>query len=812
MRKFKPFLLTAAAAAACQVLAQTAPGPPAAAPATQADDGTQLGTVMVTARRVNESMQDVPLSIQAMSAKDLQERGITSISELSSFTPGMSYTPDLGRVGERPVVRGITTLIPSAPQASSVFIDGVYVRSGALGLILDDAERVEVIKGPQSALYGRSTYAGAINYVTVKPGQDLEGRVSVTAASAKEVSAFGAVTIPIRKDVLSARVTAKHYEYGGQYTNSLSGEKIGDEKTDAVGVQLLFTPSKDLDVTFALSSVENQDGQFAAVNRPVPIQAAGVVTNMNGSTNVPNGGVCDGKTINIVGNNSKGLPDANVPATAANKANGWPCGPATFRGETVRLNTADLANYTDPKTGINYGDIAGLDRKTTRGSVTLNYRMGDYTLTSQSAYTRETTNNGVDESYDGGRFSIFGTSWLSYNRDTMTYYSQELRLASPQDQPLTWLVGVFGYQEDTEGMGTGVIARSGTSVVADSMRAKSTTSTTNFAPFGRLQYELNKQMRVSLEGRYNREKVEVGGTPLGIAKVTAGTCVAGEMCVIQGSKTFTDFSPRLTFDYKVKPDLLLYAQSATGSKSGGFNSSAGLPASSFTYEGETIKSFEVGFKSMLLDRRLMFNAAVFRNNIDGLQLSNLADRVDPITGAATTATIVNNVGKAHTQGLEFDLSYRPVRWLTLSGNYAFTDAQADEGTETTQGTVYGGNRSVAGFNLPRTPKHAATASAAVDLPVGANGMRFFARADVIYQSRRYSELQNTIWADPFTHVNLSAGLRGKGWRATAWVKNATDDDTSVNGFRYRDAAFFRLTSVDFLPRQRQFGVTTTFDF
>ena len=811
MRKFKPFFMTAVAFATCQVVAQTAPTATNQEPA--ADTG-QLGKVTVTARRIGEAMQDVPLSIQALSGKDLEERSITSIAELSQFTPGLSYTPDLGRVGERPVVRGITTLIPAAPQATSVFVDGVYQRFGVLGLLLDDADRVEVIKGPQSALYGRSTYAGAINYVTVKPSQEIEGRVSLTGAQAGESSAFGAISFPILKDVLSARVTAKHYQYGGQYTNSLSGEKIGDERTDAAGVQLLFTPSKALDALFSLSTSNIKDGPFAAVNRPVPIQAGGVVTNQNGSTNVANGGVCDGKTINIVGNNAAGIPDAAVAPSASNRANGWPCGPSILTDAVVRLNTADLANYTDPKTGISYGNVAGLDRKTTQTALTFNYRFDNgYTLTSQSSYTRQNTNNGVDESWAGGQFSIFGTSWLSYNRDEITYYTQELRLASPQTQPLTWLVGAFVYKEDTNGIGSGVILRdSKGQIVADPLVAKSTTSTSNLAPFGRVQYEIDKSMHISLEGRYNKETVEVGGTPLGTAKVTSGTCVAGEVCIIQGSQTFTDFSPRLTVDYKMNPDTMFYAQSARGSKSGGFNSSAGLPASTFTYEGEKIQSYEIGFKTLLDNKRLAFNASLFRNEIDGLQLSNLATRIDPVSGLQTTATIVNNVGKAHTQGFELDGTYRATRWLTLAGNYAYTDAIADEGTELTQGTVYGGNRSVAGFNLPRTPKHSAAASVAVDFPISIDNLRFFARTDVIYQSRRYAELQNTIWADPFTHVNLSAGIRGPGWRATAWVKNATDDHTSVNGFRYRDPTFFRLTSVDFLPRLRQAGITLSYDF
>lgn len=330
-----------------------------------------------------------------------------------------------------------------------------------------------------------------------------------------------------------------------------------------------------------------------------------------------------------------------------------------------------------------------------------------------------------------------------------------------------------------------------------------------------MQYEFSKALRVSAEGRYSEERVQVGGTPLGTATVTAGSCVAGQVCSINGDKTFKDFAPRFTVDFKASKDILLYGQVAKGTKSGGFNATAGLPAEVFAYDGEKVKAAEIGLKSVWLGGRASVNLAVFQNNIDGLQLSNLSTVVNPITGSpttTTTTTIVNNVGKARTEGFEIDASLRVTDWWRVSGSYAYTDAKAIEGTEITNGTVFGGKRSVAGFTLPRSPKDSATVSIAFDAPVGGAGLRFFATTDVVYQSRRYAEIQNMIWADPFTRINASLGLRGQGWRITGWVKNAANDDTSLNGFRYLDPSTFRRTAVDFLPRLRQYGLTATYDF
>ena len=812
MRPLKSILLATTMVMAVPSFAQTAPAPE--------PEGDGFADIIVTARKTEEKLQEVPLSIKALTGQDIQDRGIASVAELSQYTPGLTYSPDFGRTSERPVIRGISALRPEAPQPVSVFVNGVFVRDAALGLVLDDAERVEVIKGPQSALYGRSTYAGAINYITVKPGNDFKGKISATIAGANERTLSGAVTIPIARDLLSVRLRGRHYEYGGFYTNSLTGNKIGSERTNAIGGDLSFTPSSSFDSRFTLDYSADRDGFFAATIRTIPTQVAGIVTNQNGSTNVPNLTRCNGRLINIVGNNAAGIPDPAVPASLTTRVNGWPCGASTFTGTTVRRNEADFLNYTDPATGTGYGDIRGLDRKILRASGTLNFNFGDgYTLTSQTAYTHQTSNVGADQSYNGTRFTptfLGSAAWTSYDRDQLNYWSQEVRLSSPQDQALTWLLGAFYYKEDGKGVNSNVIVYSATAPggsTVDRLRPKSNSTSRNIAGFAAIRYAFSDAFKISAEGRYGEERVTLGGTNLGNTVVASGTCqTVGQPCVLNGDRTFRDFSPRVTADFKPVQDVLLYAQVAKGQKSGGFNATAGLPSSVFAFDGEKVWSYEVGLKSDIFNRRVRFNLAFFQNDIDGLQLSNISTVTSPVTGISSTTTIVNNVGKARTRGFEFELDIKPTAWLTLTSNYAFTDAKAIEGTETTNGTAFGGNRSVAGFTLPRSPRVSAAIGAAIDTPLGETGLSIFARGDLTYQSRRYAEIQNLIWADPFTHINASIGVRGKAWRATAFVKNLTDDNTSLNGFRYLDPNTFRRTAVDFLPRLRQFGGTVALDF
>ncbi len=827
MSPSKPLLLIAAILAAYPAVAQTtpaAPGAPAAsasAPpkAASADQAPAIDSIIVTSRRIAERLQEVPLSVVALTGKDLEEHGVNSLVDLSLLTPGMSYSTDFGRGGERPVVRGISVTKLDAPQPVSVFIDGVYVRDGVLSLALDDAQRIEVIKGPQSALYGRATYAGAINYVTVKPGNVLSGKVTATVASDGERAAFGALTVPLVTDMLSMRVRLKHSEFGGQYTNSLDGSKLGTEASNSGGVKFALNLGENFDAALSLDTARTHDGPFPILLRPTPLQAGGKLTSQNGSSNVANGTECNGHFIDLVGNDPvTKLPSASVPASAATKANGWPCGAASISGTSFPSVVSPLDNYTDPASGISYGDVRGTRRDVDRGALTLNYGFGEgYLLTSQTAYTRTATNSGTDQSYSGRALTYpFGpfapTSWVSYSRDKLNYKSQEIRLTSPLEADLTWAVGGFYYKEEAEGLTTTLLVQTAGKVVPDMMRPRAVSSIENTAPFASVQYQFNKQLRMSLEGRYSRERVTVGGPSQGIALVTAGPCVAGQPCGIAGDKTFSDFAPRLTVDYKLNADTMLYAQAAKGSKAGGFNAQLGLDARYLTYKGETIRAMELGAKNRLLGGRLLVNLALFQNDLSDLQLSNAITFTNPFTGAVTNDTAIVNVGKARTRGLEAEVMYQATKWLQLSGNYAYTNAKALAGTETTNGSVFGGNMSVAGFTLQRTPKQSLAVSAGVDLPIQGTALNFVSRADVIYQSRRYADITNTTWADPFTRLNLNAGVRGKDWRLVAFVRNATNDKTPGNAFRYYDADKFLRTAADFPTRLRQYGLTGSYDF
>jgi outer membrane receptor protein involved in Fe transport len=803
-------------------------------PAPARTDSTQLEEIVVTARRVEERLQDVPLSVKAFSGDNLQKSNINSIDQLANLTPGLQYSPDFGRVSERPVIRGISALRPEAPQPVSVFRDGVYIRDGVLGLLLDDAQRVEVVKGPQSALYGRSTYAGAINYASVKPGNDWTGRITLMSADHDTREIFGAVTVPLIDDVLSVRLGGKYYTYGGEYTNVATGNKIGQEESSQVQATVLFKPTQNLELIGFVSRREDDDGHFAVTVRTVPtLSPTGAFISQNGSSNVPNGGLCNGQRLNILGG-FNAVTRAFNPADAATLNNGWPCGPASAPANgLVRRNETDFQGWIDPRTGKDYGDAGGLYRITESRSLTANLDvLNGHTVSYIGAITQQWTILGQDQSYSGVRFAPTRTPWSTINDDKLQYFTHELKLSSPQDQTLTWLVGASTYNERTSGLASNVVRFDPLLTLAqnnsvpfsqlqrDPTRAVATTEIESRAYFGRVQFTGIPRVKLSAETRYFEDDVTVGGTVVGTAVASVGGFTAGQPVFFRCpgtttpgcTVTFDGWAPRFTADFKLTDDAMLYAQWAKGFKAGGFNTSPGLSAPEIPFEGEEITAYEAGIKSEWFDRRLRANLAVFKNDVSGLQLSNLAVITSPTTGLTSTVTVINNVGEAETQGAEIELSARLLSWLTVSGNYAYTEAEAIKGTETNNGQAFGGNLSVAGKTLPRSPRDSAAVSIDVDYPIGAGDYRLFGRVDYTYQSRRFAEIQNLIWAAPVTRINLNAGVETERLRLGVFVRNATDELASLNGFRYLDPNTFRRTAADFLPRGRQVGATISAKF
>ncbi|MDH5255271.1 MAG: TonB-dependent receptor plug domain-containing protein, partial [Gammaproteobacteria bacterium] len=228
--------------------------------------------IIVTARRLPESIQRVPVSVTAFDTGAIDRLGATSLDELARFTPGFSFNSAAGRgpQSNRPMVRGLTTIRNGIGNSTvaATFVDGVYLGGSSQSMRLFDLERVEILRGPQSAQFGRATYAGAVNYVSRSPGAELAGGLELTAAEHDTARANGWLGGPLAGDWLRFLVSAGLDDYDGEYTNTRDGSTTGGEQSTDLSLKLEATPSPDLRVSLRLALQETDDDHFATWLQP----------------------------------------------------------------------------------------------------------------------------------------------------------------------------------------------------------------------------------------------------------------------------------------------------------------------------------------------------------------------------------------------------------------------------------------------------------------------------------------------------------------------------------------------------------------
>ena len=330
-------------------------------------------TIVITGRKKAETLLEAPISVSAFSAETLQDFGALSARDVADLTPGLQINGDFGRTGERPVIRGISNLRAETPQPVGLFIDGVYVRSGLISEILDNVERVEVLKGPQGALYGRSTYGGVINYISKTPDQ-FEADLSATYAEHDQYEVTGRIAGPLA-DGLSAAIGGRYYTYGGEYdnvsANTAGARDVGEEQTTAVYGSLNFQPSQtpELEINLRGYYSKDEDGQFA------------------------------GQLFDSTFNNSVAAGGTACPEVIRS----YFCGEASTPDNVDISTSADQGQIVSPFFGgipAAWDFRAGLDREITRVTGDASYDFSEnLTLTYMVGLPQEDTHNVVNQSY-----------------------------------------------------------------------------------------------------------------------------------------------------------------------------------------------------------------------------------------------------------------------------------------------------------------------------------------------------------------------------------------------------------------------------
>jgi outer membrane receptor protein involved in Fe transport len=777
-----------------------AKGPPAEEPA----------EIVITARKVAEKLSDAPVSVSVVGSSTITDRGLTSIDDFAKNATGISFSQAFGRSTDRPVVRGQSNVLAGVQfgveTGAAYFVDGIYYQGDIQGFDPLSIDRVEIIKGPQSALYGRNTYAGAINYITKDPSRltTFSGRTRFAAHG--EVEAAGSVSGQIVEDKIGFRAGARYYRYGGEYRNQLTGDKVGNEKTTSFYSTLTIRPSDDVKVRLRGSFQKDRDGPLALFLHGADLNncAPGFrsIAFRQGSAVQP-----------VVGDTTSGQLTNN---------NQYYCGALRALPERLRLNTDAL-----PVAGFGTRDGTAFDGIRNRQynlSSIFDWDVGGsgWTLSSLTGFRDNLNLFGTDSDHSEAFFFLFPSpanatsepAFTNTNRDKQIDFSQEVRLSTPVDRPLRAMIGAYHYRQEYQTVDLTFAAPTAGEPLGSNNSAFTTIR--NRALFGLVAADVTPQLTVTGEIRYATERKTV------IDRVAATTIFcAGEAgkaarfgftgnCFAPG--TFKGWDPRITIDYKPSEDWLVYGVYAHGRKPGGFNGTGGLSALALTgqdltrYEQERAKGGEIGTKFDLFGNRLSLGLAAFYNRLTGVQLTR---SIPPSAPGQTTTSVAVNSGNARTQGIEVEAFARPARGLDLQLGYSLADAKFTKGCDFDYFVLNSGglqpnfNTSsptaaglalcdISGKQLPLGSKHMLNGAIDYRHPISAM-LTLVTNASFSYESKKYIQTDNLAFVPSAWLLNARIGVRTDRFTISAFGRNLTDEDapslaTRWFDYRYGNAA------------------------
>lgn len=770
-----------------------------------------LEEIVVTARKRDESIQDIPLSVAAFSSEQLREQQITDVEDMLQFVPGVHMSNHTAN-RNNPAIRFRAIDPPSSvrsTQTSSAFVDGVYLPGTSQWLSMNDIERVEIVKGPQSAFFGRATFGGAINFISRTPGDEFGGDINLILGDSGRADLWVSGEAPLVEDRLYVRASGRFYSYDGAWKNEHpTGGDLGAQQTNAGSITLYATPTEDLSIK--LRHVRTVDDDGLAVQFLVKGE----------------------------NNNCGPFTTNGVTGTAT-----YYCGTLTrdLISNGVSIDTSPVADTI-------YKDDMGLDRTTELTSLNIDWDIGDYTLSSVTGRYREDTEEMRE---------LLTDELLVYLKWKDESWSQELRLSSPQDKRLRWMVGAYyldlTYNNDglsgfpCPGIGpwcrnfaTGETYERGgrgsfgvNPTVAEGVE--------NQALFGSVAYDITEQLTVSLEFRYEEETLANASSvtqeampldpndPIGTAQPFGGA-------EVDLTADFEAELPRIIVDYKATENTLLYGSYAKGNNPGGFNPeviqmepTVAFPAFNASegigYEvlQAELDAFEFGAKHTLANGRGYLNGAVYFMEWGNQRFRGFTQSVDSngdgvfIEGSDRLGGQIdyNSNGSTDIWGFELTGSWAFNDNWRGTASYNFNSSDIKVYQDAVNRRVYGSG-DASGFEVARSPDHAATFALDFNMPAE-NFWRgdgeWFARWDSWYQSETWTWVVNLAQTDAAVLHNLRGGWRNDGYSITLWVENLTDDDSVLSSQRTTGSFLTRTLGYQLtLPEPRTFGLTLAASF
>ncbi|MEO7786250.1 MAG: TonB-dependent receptor [Sphingomicrobium sp.] len=739
------------------------------APGPVGDTASPTGEIVVTARRREENLSSVPLAITAISGDKLVAAGIQNLRDVAQLTPGLTVIDAGAQFYTTPTIRGLAQLNiqnGAIENNVSVFLNGVYLQNaGAINVSLLNLQRVEVVKGPVSALYGRNAFAGAINYVTKRPTKQLSVTADATVGSYGRYSAGGSISGPIAP-WLRATVGGVYDHFDGTWRDPVNGNRAGGfkKKDGFVNLEADLGPDTRL----------NLNGYYGKdhFGPPAEYHLANNCSFQFGQFQQFCGRVPEGTQIEVPNAYQSGAAGndrtvKHVDATLTSKIGAYS---ATLIGGYNKLATRQYLEINNRRNGLTFGLVPG------PGTINLNEYYGDNNRsTDYSAEGRIGSPN-----YDFGRFSV-GAFYYHSKGDQLTNISLNSSLLPPGQ---TGINSFFANLWLTPG------------AVPSSLRNEAVTSGDQYSAFAEGEVYLGTKLTFAQEVRYTDETKRIHV----LANALSATSNFPPL-----QRKFTFWNTRSALRYKPSDTLMLYISAANGTKTGGFNGRATLVVDN-AYDPETNWTYEAGIKGSLFDRRFSYEAAVYHIDAKNLQILGLnSDLNNP-------GQVVKNYGSATNTGFELQTRTALSRDLALNLGFAFNNPKFNNGSVDAQyagicaaiascaprlkpGSLPGSQViNIDGNPLPRQSKYQLTAGLDLSTPIG-GGWKFNGLVKYAYQSKQYYETANFSYFGGQHNLGLRAGVSKGGLTATAWVENALNQKEAYSAFyniRINDFVFETL--------------------
>ncbi len=759
--------MPAVSASAADTADNAAAEPKPAAEGTAAEP-TKLESLVVTANKRIEKLENVPMSISVMTDAQLQRNNVRELTDVINLVPSltMSYstTPDNFGINMRGI--GTASIGIAVESDVAVIIDDIpYGAQYQAFTDLADVSRIEVLKGPQSTLFGKNAVAGAINITTKPTGGPAGGSASLYYTSDHEWRVRASVDAA--SDKFAFRLAASDTRFPGNVENISNGRQING------------TGGKTLLGKFTWHALDNLDFEFSPhYNKENDSCCVAVFTSMT---------PLQGALLN------------NFPQLAATTLfAGVPIGPDNRK---VRNDFPTSLQSTDKGAGLRgiytfangatLTAISSFDKYFAR-----DYRDQDYVDAPALLYYPLANGQpaGVDEGY------------IQYGIHRVVAHTDELRLTSPDDSTVKYVAGLwYGKNSIHRDMIRGY---PGVALTAP-VQYLASTYNQNYAVFGQASWEFQPSWTVLAGLRFNREVVGYnylrGLPPASTSLPAPGVDFQPTVHFSHDGDADNAVTGRLSLQHQFNDDLMAYATYSTGYKGQAYDLTSGLSAlvaAQFPVKAETSKSYEIGLKDNFFDGRATLNVALFHSRFNDYQQSSGV----VIPGTATFVTTLFSVPYVQTRGLEADVSILPVEHLLVNAAIAYTDATIGPfpngpcypvPNKTTnagfndscvvKNPAFGGanTQDLTGATMPNAPKIRFNIGGQYDIPLPDRPFDAFVTANTRYQSRMNVDLsQNPLMRVPaFSITNLGVGIRDKSGKIklTAFVDNVFDKHYALTG-------------------------------